>query len=418
MGGKAPDPPDYTPVANASVEAAQLGYLGAQDQLNYARERDARLQPLFEGLTASQIRAADGQIAIGNRQLELTEEQLAWQRGIGDRQLGLHESQLEWQQGIGDRQIAMAEDQAEMARDVYDYQASTFRPVEQQIVKDAQEFNTDAYREQLARQAAGGLQAAFAQQEDARERQMASMGANPNSGRYQDQARQTDIARAAMTAQTMNATRDQARERGRSLMAGAAGLGRGMGEAIGAYSGANHALEGASGSMSRVGEGLNSAANAYGAAGAGYGAAGNTALAPGNAFLGAANNAYGTGLQGANIGVQGLSNVARLQTGVWGKQADNAWSREGALIGGGFGLLGSAIGMSDIRLKADIQLVGRYPNGFKQYEFRYKDDPSKQRYRGVIAQEVERERPEAVVDVGGYKGVRYNLLGISMEQVV
>ena len=68
-------------------------------------------------------------------------------------------------------------------------------------------------------------------------------------------------------------------------------------------------------------------------------------------------------------------------------------------------------------MKQDIVRVGTYYNGLPQYEFAYRDNPGV-RYRGVMADEVERVMPEAVLTApDGYQRVDYALLGIEMEEV-
>jgi len=69
---------------------------------------------------------------------------------------------------------------------------------------------------------------------------------------------------------------------------------------------------------------------------------------------------------------------------------------------------------SDIRLKRDIQQVGRLGDGIRLYRFRFKW--SDQEYVGVIAQEVERIAPKAVSrGADGYLRVDYAQLGIHLE---
>lgn len=80
----------------------------------------------------------------------------------------------------------------------------------------------------------------------------------------------------------------------------------------------------------------------------------------------------------------------------------------GGMLGGLFGLagsLGSAAIMSDIRLKTDIARVGTLDNGLPVYSYRYKAGGPI--HIGVMAQDVEVVRPEAVVEVGGFKAVDY-----------
>jgi hypothetical protein len=62
---------------------------------------------------------------------------------------------------------------------------------------------------------------------------------------------------------------------------------------------------------------------------------------------------------------------------------------------------------SDIRLKSNIVKVGEHPKGFGIYEY----DIDGHRERGVMAQEVEKIIPEAVMEhPDGYKMVNYGAL--------
>lgn len=78
-------------------------------------------------------------------------------------------------------------------------------------------------------------------------------------------------------------------------------------------------------------------------------------------------------------------------------------------IGGLMGL-GSAFLMSDKRTKTDIEKVGKV-KGHNVYSYRYKfQDPQAPKTVGVMAQEVERRRPDAVKEFGGIKHVNYGKL--------
>lgn len=78
------------------------------------------------------------------------------------------------------------------------------------------------------------------------------------------------------------------------------------------------------------------------------------------------------------------------------------------ILGGLFGLGSSLIKASDKRLKKDIKPVGRLM-GHKLYSYTYKGDDKPQ--VGVMAQEVEKKRPDTIVPMGeGYKAVNYGKL--------
>lgn len=64
---------------------------------------------------------------------------------------------------------------------------------------------------------------------------------------------------------------------------------------------------------------------------------------------------------------------------------------------------------SDRRLKKDIKRVGKLKNGLPLYAFKYKWGGPEQ--IGVMADEVEKVLPGAVMEIGGYKHVNYAMLG-------
>ena len=87
MGSKGAPPPDYTPLAEASTEAARIQAGLGREQLAFAREQYDRSAPILE--------------QIANQQMAAQDEQMA------------------------------------QARDYYNYQKDTYRPLEQGLVADA-----------------------------------------------------------------------------------------------------------------------------------------------------------------------------------------------------------------------------------------------------------------------------------------
>ncbi|MCQ4051580.1 tail fiber domain-containing protein [Klebsiella pneumoniae] len=69
---------------------------------------------------------------------------------------------------------------------------------------------------------------------------------------------------------------------------------------------------------------------------------------------------------------------------------------------------GAKPAVSDRRLKKDISLLGVRPDGLGVYSFQYVDESGP--FIGVMADEVERVYPDAVIDLGGYKAVDYSAL--------
>ena len=82
-------------------------------------------------------------------------------------------------------------------------------------------------------------------------------------------------------------------------------------------------------------------------------------------------------------------------------------------IGGTGDLLGSAIGLSDKRLKKNIKLIGKSPSGLKIYAFEYIDKFfGEHTYQGVMSDEIPNS---AVVNNGGYDRVDYSKIDVEFK---
>jgi len=338
MGKSSPPPPDYTPLAEASAEAARIQAGLGRDQLAFAREQYDRSAPILE--------------QIANQQMAAQDEQMA------------------------------------QARDYYDYQRDTYRPLERGLVADAQRFNTEAYRNDLASRAAADAGVAFGQSQAMNRRAMAAMGANPNSGRFAGMQQASGLAQAATRANAMTGARMQADQMGYARKLDAAGLGRGLaGASSAAYGGATNA---------------------------GSQAGANTQLA-GQNYMGNMIQGAGTIARGQQMQLGGLGNILNTQADMY----MNSANANAQMIGGVLGA-GAAVYQSDKRLKENIVEVGvDQRTALTLYEFNYKKevgDPNV-RYRGVMAQEVELSYPEAVGEYNGFKTVHYAMLGIEMKEV-
>ena len=343
MGKSSPPPPDYTPLAEASAESARImGKLG-DDQLAFAQRQYDRSAPILEG--------------------------------------------------IANQQMAAQSEQMSQARDYYNYQKDTYRPLERGIVSDAQRFNTEAYQNQVAGQAAADAGRAFGIGQQQNQRAMASMGANPNSGRFAGMQNATGLQQAAVRANAMTGARNQAQQMGYARKLDAAGLGRGLaGASAAAYGGASNA-----GSM-----------------------AGGNAQSAGQNYMG--NMAIGSGTIGAgqNMQIQGLGNILNNQTSAYVNTSGSVLGDIGGIMGGAAAMKTAGM-FSDRRLKENIvEVAVDQRTALPLYEFNYKEgfgDPNI-RYVGVMADEVELSYPDAVAVMdNGYMAVNYDALGIEFKEV-
>jgi hypothetical protein len=106
-----------------------------------------------------------------------------------------------------------------------------------------------------------------------------------------------------------------------------------------------------------------------------------------------------------------LGNVDRagLEMDAYGQRM-NAWQAQQAqrnsMMGGLFGLAGNLITASDERVKENVEKVGETDDGQNIYSYNYKGSPRTE--MGLMAQEVQRKKPDAVVrGMGGILGVDY-----------
>jgi hypothetical protein len=67
----------------------------------------------------------------------------------------------------------------------------------------------------------------------------------------------------------------------------------------------------------------------------------------------------------------------------------------------GYALVGAALGtaakLSDARVKDDINIVGRLVDGTRVFSYHYKGDPTRRKEIGLMAQDVKKRTPEAVI---------------------
>lgn len=305
-----------------------------------------------------------GMEALGREQLDFSKRQYAEMKPIAER--------------VANQQLAAQDQQMQQAQDYYNYQQETFRPVERGLVTQAQEYDTEANRERLASQAAADTARAFGTAEGMTSRNLARRGVGPGSGNAMAMQNQNAIALASSRAGAMTGARDRAEQIGYARKLDAVGLGRGL-------AGASTA--------------------AYGAA-TGAGSAGlNSSMAPGNQYMGGLKDAGST-----------YGGILSSQTSMYNAEMSQPGLDIGGLLGGAAKAY-TAFG-SDIRLKQNVKRVGTDKRTqLPIYEFEYKATPG-ERFRGVMAHEVEVNFPDAVITrADGYKAVFYERLGMQMVEV-
>ena len=204
------------------------------------------------------------------------------------------------------------------------YEKETYRPLEQELVRKAKEYDTEAKREELARTGAADVSQAFGVARGQMQRQQAAGGIAPNSGRFAALNQQMMTQEALARAGAMNNARTQAVDRGTALMYDAAGLGRNLAtNASTAYGVSQNAAAGAKATAQTggqiMGQGYQTAGNLYGGATNAYGTAGNI---------------YGQEFSGR---MQGYQAQQQANSALWSGLGSAAGTAAGMYFGGKFG---------------------------------------------------------------------------------
>jgi hypothetical protein len=287
-----------------AVGSAVVGIYGASQASKAAKAQAGAQQASAEALAAQGDRAAQLSYDLGQERLAFERQQ--------------YQDMLPIAQQVSEAQLAAQEEQMRQARDYYDYQTGTFRPLEQGLVRQAQEFSTEGYREGLAREAAAAAGRAFGTTQGMTQRAAAARGVNIASGAGMAMANQNMLGLAAQRAGAMTGARQQAEQIGWARQLDAAGLGRGLaGASSGAYSGAVGA--GSAGLTSAALPGQNLSSGMAGAANTMLTGTGQSLSAYNSLYGGAttsANAAYGNymGVLGGLVGMGG--NIAAAKFGL------------------------------------------------------------------------------------------------------
>jgi hypothetical protein len=188
---------------------------------------------------------------------------------------------------VTDAQIASMKQQSELAQDYADYNKSTFRPLEQGIVTDAQSYDTDARREAAAASATADVRTAMSNAQGATTRALNRMNVNPAAGRAVSMQNALALEGAKAEAGAATNARQTVEATGRAMKMDAASLGRNLpsaqataiqtgtnagNSAVGA---SNASLAASQSGAAMMGQGFNTAIGANQSAGSLYGTAGS-----------------------------------------------------------------------------------------------------------------------------------------------
>lgn len=277
--------------ANATLQVADMQKQSATDYLNFQKQQYNDLLPLAQKVSQAQL------------------------------------DSMKQQSDIASQNEARAQDYA-------NYDKTTFRPLEQGLVDEANSYDTKAKQEEMARQGIADVAQAYDTQRQQALDTLSQYGVNPNSNRFAAINAQLNQGEAAAKAGVATNARTNAEQLGYARKLDAASLGRGL----------------ASNASTAYGVSLN-ASNSANASGSN---ALSSAYAPGNtlsagyqgssSMLGnAANSYYGAGTQFARgYGIQNQATSANY--GALGSLAGQVLGSNSAMsnLGSLAGSIGSA----------------------------------------------------------------------------
>lgn len=271
---------------------------------------------------------------------DIARETLAWYREKDAADKPMKEKLADKAYEVADQQLTSSKANDALAADYANYNKTTFRPLEQGIVADAQDYDTPEKRNAAATAAMADTNKAFAQTNDAAARRLAANGINPGSTRAMSVMQGQDVNQAVANAGAAFNARKGVETIGHARKMDAASLGRGL--ASSQATSAQVALSAGNNSVNNANAPL-SASNAGAAAYAqGMNTVTNANQSAGNLYGSQANIQQAGGGGG---GLDALGNVVGQFAGSAGGSA---------LISKG---ITGLIGMSDENVKKDIEPV-------------------------------------------------------------
>lgn len=129
---------------------------------------------------------------------------------------------------VANAQLDAMNTETELAKDAADYNRTTYQPLEKSIVSDAENFDTEGKREELAGKALGDVNSSFNSARDQGMRAAARVGMDPSDGSFVAAGRQLALSQALAGAGAENKARTDATTLGRAMKMDAASLGRGL----------------------------------------------------------------------------------------------------------------------------------------------------------------------------------------------
>lgn len=229
----------------------------------------------------------------------VAKDALDWFKGEAERTQGQRDQTAATQNQVAQSQLDAMNTQTGIAKDYNDYNKTTFRPLEQRIVTDSQNYDTEGRREAAADSATADVRSATTRAMGASSRNLARMGQSMGGINSVKQAQMAALAEAGAA----TGARRNVEATGRAMRMDAASLGRGLPSA----------------QATAMQTGTAAGNSAVGASGAANGTAASAADLMGRGFnTGVAGNQSSGNLYGQAADLSSRSNMGGMMAGVGG----------------------------------------------------------------------------------------------------
>lgn len=169
-----------------------------------------------------------GQNAAALAQAEMSKEQLAWAKSIYAETAPDRAAASSRAAQVSDLQLDAMRKQTALTDDYAEYNKTTFRPLEKQMVAEAAGYDTPERRAAASAEAMATVQQQVSSQRDSSARSLERSGVTPGSGKALALQNQIDIGAAGLKAGASNMAAKQVETMGAAKKADAVSLGRGL----------------------------------------------------------------------------------------------------------------------------------------------------------------------------------------------
>lgn len=234
----------------------------------------------------------------------LSKESLDWYKQIYAESAPDRAKAAATNEKVSNAQLAALESNTALSNDYANYAKTTFRPMEQAIVADAQNYDSVGKTNEAVGKAQADVNAGFSNAQGQQQRNMSRMGINPSSGRSMAMQNQNGIAQASALAGASSQARDKIEVQGYARKMDAANLGRNL--ASNQATSAGVALNAGNSAVNNAGNTLTQANQAAAQMAGGFTTAGNLNSSAGNLYAKSAElSSQDSGIMGALGGVAG-----------------------------------------------------------------------------------------------------------------